>query len=105
MDNTSGTENISALFTNKFKDLYNSVGFNINELASLQSSINNEIAKNPTNYNHKSDYKYSISVKDVRNAIAKLKSNKKEENGLNINHFKIDSDRLNIFFLYYLTVC
>ena len=96
MDNTSGTENISALFTNKFKDLYNSVGFNINELASLQSSINNEIAKNSTNYNRKSDYKYSISVKDVRNAIAKLKSNKKEENGLNINHFKIDSARLNI---------
>ena len=29
-------------------------------------------------------------------ADGQLKSNKKEENGLNVNHFKLDSDRLNV---------
>ena len=35
MDNVTGSDNINSLFTDKYKNLYNSVGFNANELESL----------------------------------------------------------------------
>ena len=96
MDNESGADGINSLFTNKFKDLYNSVGFENNELELLISNINESIEDNHTNSKLMSNYKYLISVNDVNDAICKLKADKKEENGLNTNHFKAGSTRLNI---------
>ena len=96
MDNVSGSDNINSLFEEKFKDLYNSVGFDKKELDSLRSKLNESIRKDHTNYKFKANYINSITVHDVKTAISKLKSDKKEENGLNINHFKLDCSKLNI---------
>lgn len=43
MDSVSGAENINKLFTNKFKGLYNSVGFKNDELADVLLKINSRI--------------------------------------------------------------
>ncbi|CAL4182713.1 unnamed protein product [Meganyctiphanes norvegica] len=48
--------------------------------------------------------KYLISVNDVKDDICKLKADKKEENGLDTNHFKAGSARLNII-IYLLFNC
>ena len=96
MDNVSGSDNINSLFEEKFKDLYNSVGFDKNDLESLRSKLNESIRKDHTNYKLKANFINSITVHDVKTAISKLKADKKEENGLNINHFKLDCSKLNI---------
>ena len=96
MDNASGSENINSLFTNKFKHLYNSVGFTEHDLNSLRSRLDVTIKKDHHDFKLKDNDKSSVTVNDVRLAIFKLKSNKKEENGLNANHIKLDSQRLNI---------
>ena len=96
MDNVSGSDNINSLFEEKFKDLYNSVGFDKKDLESLRSKLNESIRKDHTDYKLKANYINSITVHDVKTAISKLKADKKEENGLNINHFKLDCSKLNI---------
>ena len=96
MDNVSGSDNINSLFEEKFKDLYNSVGFDKKKLESLRSKLDESIRNDHTDYKLKANYINCITVNDVKSAISKLKADKKEENGLNINHFKLDCNRLNI---------
>ena len=96
MGNVSGTHNINSLFEEKIKDLYNSVGFNNKDLESLRSKLDNSIRKEHTDYKFKANSINCVTVNDVKAAINKLKSDKKEENGLNINHFKLDCNKLNI---------
>ena len=96
MGNVSGTHNINSLFEEKFKDLYNSVGFDNKDLESLRSKLDHSIRKEHTDYKFKANSINCVTVNDVKAAINKLKSDKKEENGLNINHFKLDCNRLNI---------
>ena len=43
MDNVSGSDDINSLFENKFKDLYNSVGFDKKDLESLRSKLDKSI--------------------------------------------------------------
>ena len=94
MDNVTGAKNIINLFTNKFRNLYNSVGFNIEDLEILCTNINNKIKEKHNNFKVDFNYKFLISVQDVKDAIFKLKPDKKEENGVNMNHFKLGSHRL-----------
>ena len=96
MDNLTGSNNIISLFTDKYKNLYNSVGFNLDELELLNSNINNKIKEKHTDFKLDSNYEFLISVNDVKDAISSLKPDKKEENGLNTNHFKLGSQRLNV---------
>ena len=94
MDNVTGAKNIINLFTNKFRNLYNSVGFNIEDLEILCTNINNKIKEKHNNFKVDFNYEFLISVQDVKDAIFKLKPDKKEENGVNMNHFKLGSHRL-----------
>lgn len=66
MDNVSGSSNIIYLFTEKYKDLYNSVGFDMYELESLLSNINNLIEEKHTNFKLDYNYEYPIAVNDVK---------------------------------------
>ena len=77
MDNVSGADDIISLFTNKFKNLYNSVGFEIEDLDLLLSNINNKIKEKHTNYKLNSNYEYLIDVNDIKDAIIELKPDKK----------------------------
>ena len=96
IDNVTGSDNIKSLFAGKFKNLYNSVGFNENDLDLLRTRLENSIRKDYNDYKFKVNNTNFVTFNDVKLGISKLKSNKKEENGLNINHFKLECDRLNI---------
>ena len=96
VDNYSGAENINSLFAEKFKNLYNSVGFNEKDLDYLRSKLNIAIEKDCNDNELTADNFSLVNVNDVKLAITRFKSNKKEENGLNVNHFKLKSNRLYI---------
>ena len=96
MDSVTGSENINSLFTEKFKDLYNSVGFDTDQLDQLMSTINKRIQDYRSSDDQNLNVNYKVTVNDVHNAILEIKSNKKEENGLNTNHFKAASHRLHV---------
>ena len=62
----------------------------------LMSKLDESIINNHNAYRLKANNVNLVSVKDVKLAVSKLKSNKEEENGINVNHFKLECDRLNI---------
>ena len=96
MDSVTGSENINSLFTEKFKDLYNSVGFDTDQFDKLMSNINKRIQDYRSLVDQNQYVDYKVTVCDVQDAILKIKSDKKEENGLNTNHFKAASHRLHV---------
>ena len=55
VDNMSGSDNINELFTNKFKDLYNSVGFDSKDLETLMSKVDKLINKEHTEHKLNTD--------------------------------------------------
>ena len=96
IDSVTGSENINNLFTEKFKDLYNSVGFDTNQLDKLMTNIIKRIQDYSSFVDQNQYVDYNVTVCDVQDAILKIKSDKKEENGLNTNHFKAASHRLHV---------
>ena len=88
MDGIIGTDKISDIFGNTYKTLYNSVGFDIQNMINIENEIDSHI-----NMEFKKSVK-TISVQEVKDAIGKLKLGKKEENGLFTNHLVYGSDRL-----------
>ena len=88
MDGITGIEDIAEIFCNKYKTLYNSVGYDIQDMTKLETEID-KLVKVESNKPLK-----SLSVKQIKDAIGSLKLGKKEENGLFSNHFVYGSDRL-----------
>ena len=88
IDGTTGIKEISDIFADKYDTLYNSVSYNMKDLNALSKTIASRILSVCTNHQH------TITVHEVKNALAKLKLGKKEENGLFSNHFIYGSDRL-----------
>ena len=95
MDGSSEPADITNIFTNKYENLYNTVGYKIQDLKRLSDEINSRIENGCDNLNA-SSHSHTITVKDIENAIDALKQGKKEENGLYSNHFKHGSKRLKI---------
>lgn len=91
MDSAIGSEKINNLFYDKYKTLYNSVGYNENEMNDLLLEIDSSI--NATDWRFTS---YMINFIEVQDAINLINSNKKEEIGINTNHFKMGPKRLAI---------
>ena len=82
IDDHNNPIDITNVFSDKYKTLYNSVGYKINEMRRLTDEINSRIDLECAD-NHKSkDHSHTINVKGVMNAIDALKQGKKEENGL-----------------------
>ena len=88
MDGIAGTEEIANIFGKKYKTLYNSVSYNMQNMKNLENKIESHIR---AECNKPSK---TISVQEVKDAIQKLKLGKKEENGLSTNHFVYGPDRL-----------
>ena len=88
MDGHIGADEISNIFLNKYDDLYNSVGYNPDNLNMLKEDIKQLINSELPNHMN------IITVNQVKVAINMLKTGKKEENGLFSNHFKYGSERL-----------
>ena len=91
MDGHTDIGEISDIFAEKYKSLYNSVGYNSQELDILIKDIEQRIDTGcPISSNHV----HTLTVQDVKEAARLLKSGKIEENCLYSDHFKAGSDRL-----------
>ena len=91
MDGHTDIGEISDIFAEKYKSLYNSVGYNSQELDILIKEIEQRIDTGcPISSNHV----HTLTVQDVKEAARLLKSGKIEENCLYSDHFKAGSDRL-----------
>ena len=79
MDNEKGIDKILDIFVDKYKTVYNSVGYNKDEMSYLKEEIDNDIRNcccqdKCSNGSHN----HSITVVDVQEAIKTLKRNKSE---------------------------
>ena len=102
MDNVTGNENISELLAGKFRNLYNSISFNEDELevilnknaCDVQVKCTNDIVNSISdNYIHT----HSIYVELVSNAINHLKLYKNDcIDGLSSDNFKNGAHFLNV---------
>ena len=91
MDGHTDADEISDIFAEKYKSLYNSVGYHSHELDRLIKDIEQRIDIDcPISSSHA----HTITVHEVKEAARSLKSGKMEENCLYSNHFKAGSDRL-----------
>ena len=90
IDGVNGNQDISELFANKCKTVYNSVGYEKDTLENLKATVEELIR------NSNVEYQY-VSVNEVAKAIAKLKLNKHDGNlGLFSNHFNHSPKNLQV---------
>ena len=78
IDNVVGGENISNYFANKYSELYNSVGYEKQDMQTLVYHINNLVSKQCNSKN--CNFKHSFCVRDVCLAVQLLKHNKSDGN-------------------------
>ena len=76
IDDSYGHENISNLFLEKYKNLYNSVSYNINEMELFKSNVELEINKTCQQGNCYSNH--SVTVNEIVSAIKQLKYGKSD---------------------------
>ena len=97
VDNVSGTRNIANTFVDKFKSLYNIVGFSDNEINELNHSLADNIRKVCSCKSCVFMDDHAFSPSDVGMAIKKLKSNKSDGDcQLMSNHIINGGDRLRV---------
>ena len=96
MDRATKPADITNIFTGKYRNLYNSVGYNTNEFNRLSAEINSRINDGCKDDLIAKYHSHTITLKNVEDAIDSLKHGKKEENGLYSNHFKHGTKRLMI---------
>ena len=94
MDGLTDETEISNIFSDKYKTLYNSVGYSQRNMDNLHKEIETQISNGCASKPEQSDHSHQITIKNVKDAIGILKNDKKEENGLNSNHLKHAPDRL-----------
>ena len=87
------------IFSDKYMELYNSVSYDTSEIKSIESFVLSRIFNSSC-----SDY--IITVTDVMNAIAHLKSGKSNgSEGLFSDHLFMVLIVFMLFYLYYLLLC
>ena len=90
IDGVTGSQAISDLFAKKYENIYNSVGYDKDDLETLKASMEELIRNSDDEYHY-------VSVDEVDKAIAKLTLNKHDGNlGLFSNHFKHAPKRLHV---------
>ena len=94
MDGLSSSEEITDIFADKYKILYNTVSYDAHDLNRLTDDIESRIENGCLNITNVDNQPHIIKIQEVKDAIYKLKQGKKEENGLFSNHFKFGTERL-----------
>ena len=88
IDDCSDSNDIANIFSSKYMELYNSVPYDVDEMKKIESRIMDRIGDC-------SDDDYSISVRDVIDAVARLKHSKSDgSEGLFSDHFIYGTNRL-----------
>ena len=90
VDGQVGPENISNLFYEKNKELFNSVGYDEAVMDNLRYKISNMV-------NECSLENETCNVKEVKEAVLNMKNGKREESGLYTDNFINAPDSLFIF--------
>ena len=89
IDGVQGEQSISDLFSQKYKNLYNSVPYNIEEMSALKASLDHDII------HHGQCEKHLINVNDVMYMVKSLKPGKHDGNkGHFSNHLISGTNRL-----------
>ena len=104
VDGMHGVNEIANLFADKFKTLYNCVGYDENQLAALKTSINDKIRDMYSTERCSQSGTHNISPADVSMAIQKLQNNKADGNGeLMSDHVIYASNKLHSHLSFLLT--
>ena len=95
VDNVTGNDEIAELFADKFKDVFNSVGYDTNLVNGLYDKCNDTLKR----YSNVDEC--LITSDDVRRYIKKLKFGKSDGNaGLFSDNFKYGTDKLFEYLVY-----
>ena len=94
MDGKTDETEISHIFSEKYRSLYNSVGYSKRNMDLLRKDIASRITNGCASNSKMTDHKHSITASEVKDAVEMLKNDKKEENGLNSNHLKLGYNML-----------
>ena len=81
MDSLSSIEEITDIFADKYKILYNTVSYDAQDLNRLTADIDSRIENGFLNATNVNNHSHIVKVQEVKDAIYKLKQGKKEENG------------------------
>ena len=88
--------NISKLFSSKYKELYNVVSFDDEEMKSLISNVEEDVCNKCCN--NLCGGIHSVSTNDIHRAIAKLKYDKQDGNsGFSTSHLIYGGEKLLVF--------
>ena len=91
IDSIKGDDNINGLFSNKYKNLYNSVSYDVNQMNILKTHVSNEIVSH-------SCESHTVMVHNVVSSVKLLKSGKHDGNkGHFTNHLIHGTHRLHCF--------
>ena len=87
IDGYIGSEDIADLFSSKFEQLYNSVGFDEDHMHLLKSRVDNLVIimcmhENDTDDGHNCHQQHGIDIDDLMKCVNYMKHGKKEENGI-----------------------
>jgi len=74
VDDAHGDKNITRTFADKYKDLYNSVSYNVNDMNAVRNELENNIASSCKTGACKAPH--TINVDDVMKAVLRLKPHK-----------------------------
>ena len=94
MDGKTDIDEISNIFAEKYRTLYNSVGYTSRDMDRLYKDIEAGIENTCNSKYEMTDHKHTFNVREIQEAVDMLKNGKKEENGLNTNHIKHGTNRL-----------
>ena len=86
VDGKTCSKDICDLFTDKFKNLYNSVGYNDIDMSSLNEEVDAMIKNMCSGTDNSINHHHNISVYELIACVNKMKSDKKEFNGMFSNH-------------------
>ena len=101
IDSMKGDENIVPIFFDKYKSLYNTVGYTQSVVDELKTEIDGMIKDHCADKSHMQNdsinnsekHFHVLHRKDLVDAIEKLKEGKKEDSGLYSNHLKLATDK------------
>ena len=98
IDGVTGEENISELFAENYRNLYNSVPYDVSALNRIKETVNERMSA--------SDVDVTVSVKDIQDAIVKLKSGKHDgSKGLESDHLIHSSESFHKILALFISFC
>ena len=99
IDEKNESSDIANVFANKYKDVFNSVSYAVEDMAAFMSTVNDKIDSQCKDGHCKSDHK--VTIDEVKDCLRHLKSGKHDGDlGHYTDHLINGTDKLNVMILY-----